>query len=41
MKILDTTFLEEPAWKWFLAIGALIAFLMAWRIILGQMKAAV
>lgn len=31
----STTFLQEPAYRWFLAFGAFILFGVAWRGILG------
>lgn len=33
--VTDAQFLNEPTWKWFIALGALILMLWAWRGILS------
>jgi hypothetical protein len=34
-------FLQEPLYRWFIMIGALLFIFMAWGVILGYVKGAV
>lgn len=33
--VTNAEFLNEPAWKWFIAFGAMLLFLWAWKGILS------
>lgn len=37
--IKDWPFLQEPMWRWFIFLGAMIFISLVWRIILSYMKA--
>lgn len=37
-KITNWTFLNEPAWRWFIFLGVLIAFSVAWKGVLNAIK---
>lgn len=39
-KISSWPFMQEPMWRWFVFVGALLLILAAWTIILGYMKKA-
>lgn len=36
--IINTPFLDEPAWRWFIAFGAMLFFLGAWKDIIDWIK---
>jgi hypothetical protein len=36
--VANTEFMHEPAWRWFIAIGAFTLMAMAWRGTIDYMK---
>lgn len=36
--VLDWSFMNEPLWRWFMFLGALIAMMTAWRGVIDYIK---
>jgi hypothetical protein len=37
-RLVNIPFLNEPAWRWFVAFGAMLLFAASWRTILRHMQ---
>ena len=37
-KIVGAEFLDEPAWKWFIALGLMMIALIIWRRVVNEIK---